>query len=658
MALRESLDTGDFRLAGHVSYTADEIKGDLARRLDHYRNVNRILEEKEATLKAKQKAVVAAHQQLMNMAAQKKALLAKLEGIEARLKMIEATQATNEFNFDDSALARAKQTVSELEKRLDVMARFAELEGRFSESGSDGHRGPGRDVVKEIDAEFGAPDRARPRRPRTRASDPDVDLAAGPAQLPRDGRRQIHPGLRPAPPRGDPASGRRPSRDRDRRPDDRLDDTSKTWAATATMSESNASGPRTTAPWALPGATQRRLNLPWYGGALPMVNPGGKLTMLGHWRMVLRQAEEAARAGRFDEALALASRPDVADHHHAVQLRGRFALDLIARASRRGEADDLAGAIDDLDLAERLGAAPDVLAAARLSLADRVADEVRSDLDAGEPARVVERVEHLARHKIGGPALRRAREVAEAWQAMHEEARRGEFGRAGRTSTAPSGWPGRPRRPRWPPADATWRRAGRPPRPGSRRSTPPWRRASGPRRSAPPRPSWRRSPSTPPRGRHGPGPGSRSRRSAPRPPGPTAAPGSRRRTPRANPSPSASSTRPRPRPSPRPTSSPGPTPRGGRGRPPPPRPPPAIPGLRDASCSGSTPSGGYLVCLDDRVILGRAGPDSQADVPLLGDLSRDHATLVATATATSSAPTTPRSSTASPCGPPRSATAT
>ena len=63
-----------------------------------------------------------------------------------------------------------------------------------------------------------------------------------------------------------------------------------------------------------------------------MVNPGGKSTMLGHWRIVLRQAEEAARAGRFDEALALASRPDVADHHHAVQLRGRLALDLVARA--------------------------------------------------------------------------------------------------------------------------------------------------------------------------------------------------------------------------------------------------------------------------------------------------------------------------------------
>ncbi|MEA2633016.1 MAG: hypothetical protein QOE66_3235, partial [Chloroflexota bacterium] len=161
-----------------------------------------------------------------------------------------------------------------------------------------------------------------------------------------------------------------------------------------------------------------------------MVNPGGKSIMLGHWRIVLRQAEEAARAGRFDEALALASRPDVADHHNAVQLRGRLTHELVARAGRRGAADDLAGAIDDLQLAERMGAPPDTLAAARLSLADQVAGEVRTELDAGEPGRVLDRVEHLARHKVSGPALRRCREVAEAWRSAQDEARRGEFGRA------------------------------------------------------------------------------------------------------------------------------------------------------------------------------------------------------------------------------------
>jgi hypothetical protein len=37
--------------------------------------------------------------------------------------------------------------------------------------------------------------------------------------------------------------------------------------------------------------------------------------------------------------------------------------------------------------------------------------------------------------------------------------------------------------------------------------------------------------------------------------------------------------------------------------------------------------GGYLVCLNDQIVLGRAGHDSSADVPVMGDLSRNHATL-------------------------------
>jgi chromosome segregation ATPase len=165
LALRESLDTGNYRLAGRVNYTEDEVKGELAHRLDRYRNVTKILDEKEATLKAKQKAVIAARKQLANMAAQKKALLTKLEGIEAHLKMIEATRATNEFDFDDSALARAKSSVADLEKRLAVMERKAEMEGNFVESGVPVSIDPGRDVVKEIDEEFGRADKGTEPKP-------------------------------------------------------------------------------------------------------------------------------------------------------------------------------------------------------------------------------------------------------------------------------------------------------------------------------------------------------------------------------------------------------------------------------------------------------------------------------------------------------------
>jgi hypothetical protein len=397
-----------------------------------------------------------------------------------------------------------------------------------------------------------------------------------------------------------------------------------------------------------------------------MVHPGGKSTMLGHWRIVLRQAEEAARAGRYDEALALATRPDVADHHHAVQLRTRLALDLVARASRRGDADDLTGAIDDLNLAERLGAAPDTLAAARLSLADRVAAEVRADLDAGEPARVVERIEQLARNKVSGPSLRRTREVAEAWQAAQDEARRGEFGRAQDqldraerlaagsaqaalsvtrrdietrqkaaipkvealyTALSAGQWPAILSA-----AEAVLETV--PEHPAARQArSRAWQQiaAIGPSAAWPSR-------------------GGRVPQSAPSStpaPEPEIAPGL------------ASAPKPEPdhdhnhepgiiwlnsstRPVSRPVVPPPPPRRPGPAAPPPPLRPvprPVVPPPRPMIRTGDPGPkgrfllwvdavGGYLVCLDNEVVLGRAGHDSPADVPLMGDLSRNHATLV------------------------------
>jgi len=161
LALRDSLKTGDFRLTGHVADSAEEVKAELTHRHDHYKYVSELLGEKEATLKAKRNIIKAAHEQLENLRTQKATLLARLANVEARLKMIEATQAKNEFNFDGSALARAKETVSDLEKKLDIMSHKAAIEGRYGDMDKPStYVDPSRDIVKEIDAEFGQSSRS------------------------------------------------------------------------------------------------------------------------------------------------------------------------------------------------------------------------------------------------------------------------------------------------------------------------------------------------------------------------------------------------------------------------------------------------------------------------------------------------------------------
>jgi len=157
--LRSSLDTGDFKLAGNVTYTADEIKADLSHRLVSYKQTGVILKSKEETLKSKKKLVLAARQELSQMAAAKQAALAELAGIEARLKMIEATKERNNFNFDKSgnAMTRLKSSLADLHEKVDVIARTAELEGQFSGSTAPVFIEPKTDVLKEMDAEFGPP---------------------------------------------------------------------------------------------------------------------------------------------------------------------------------------------------------------------------------------------------------------------------------------------------------------------------------------------------------------------------------------------------------------------------------------------------------------------------------------------------------------------
>lgn len=155
LALRDGISDGRLRLTGGASYTTEEVQAELARRLDHYRTVKGILNDKEKTLDMRKQALVSARKHNDELRAAKSALLTRIEAIETRLRQIEATRSANEFNFDNSSLSKAKATVTELSKRVEVMARVSEQEGRYA-GGLPLLIEPGRDVLREIDAEFQA----------------------------------------------------------------------------------------------------------------------------------------------------------------------------------------------------------------------------------------------------------------------------------------------------------------------------------------------------------------------------------------------------------------------------------------------------------------------------------------------------------------------
>lgn len=157
LALRQQVDDGKIHKTSG-SNNLRSMQESLRNRLETYNRCERILEEKKATLASRQKVVESAREHLTAIATHKKALESKIEEIQARLAAIEATNAQNKYHFDGSALARAKQSVAELDRRLNVVSRVSEMEGRLTEDGSLGPApAPIGDVTKEIDAKFGTP---------------------------------------------------------------------------------------------------------------------------------------------------------------------------------------------------------------------------------------------------------------------------------------------------------------------------------------------------------------------------------------------------------------------------------------------------------------------------------------------------------------------
>lgn len=132
MRLRADLASGagKFVYAGR-SYSAQQVKIDLASRFDRYKTAEATLASLEEIHQARQRSLDAARQKLEGMLASKRQLQVEVENLEARLQMVAAAQTTSDYNFDDSKLGRVKELIGDLRTRLDVAERMVNAEGYF-----------------------------------------------------------------------------------------------------------------------------------------------------------------------------------------------------------------------------------------------------------------------------------------------------------------------------------------------------------------------------------------------------------------------------------------------------------------------------------------------------------------------------------------------
>ncbi len=152
--------------------------------------------------------------------------------------------------------------------------------------------------------------------------------------------------------------------------------------------------------------------------------------MLGFAWLTFRQADEALKNGRLEEAHRFLCQPAAHGHKKSWQRWQRLARAFVERGQRRLSQDDPETAWADLLQAEQMGT-PDCgaerlrKALERLGLAD-----VRALLQAGEPDKAAEGVAVLTAQAVRHPDLKWLDDAARSWGQARELAARGEFNQA------------------------------------------------------------------------------------------------------------------------------------------------------------------------------------------------------------------------------------
>ena len=150
--------------------------------------------------------------------------------------------------------------------------------------------------------------------------------------------------------------------------------------------------------------------------------------MLGTGWLTVRQAQEALKNRRLEEAQRLLEEPGAQGHKGSWELLRQLARMFAERADLRLTHDDPEAAWDDLLKAEQVGGAEDATTVrlrqtlTRLGLA-----EVRALLEAGDPARALEHIIRLRERSVRQSELGVLDDAAREWNLARGLADRGEF---------------------------------------------------------------------------------------------------------------------------------------------------------------------------------------------------------------------------------------
>ncbi|MDA1214728.1 MAG: hypothetical protein O2955_19645 [Planctomycetota bacterium] len=155
--MRADLDSGksQFVYASH-QYSADQVRHDLELRFSKFQNADERMQRERNILEARKKALAANQEKLETLLATKQTLAVEIEQLEARHQTIQAAEAVQYVEIDDSQLNRAKTLITELNKQLDVKEKMLDVPQQFNGLiPVEKEIADRQDVVTKIDSYFG-----------------------------------------------------------------------------------------------------------------------------------------------------------------------------------------------------------------------------------------------------------------------------------------------------------------------------------------------------------------------------------------------------------------------------------------------------------------------------------------------------------------------
>ena len=119
-----------YRVNGY-EYTRQQVRSDLAKSFDRYKEAEVILESKRRMLASREKSLSAAIQLLEQTRSAKALLEEKIQSLESQHRLVQASAVGSKLKLDDSKLAQTEKLIRQIKKRLDVSERILAHEGKF-----------------------------------------------------------------------------------------------------------------------------------------------------------------------------------------------------------------------------------------------------------------------------------------------------------------------------------------------------------------------------------------------------------------------------------------------------------------------------------------------------------------------------------------------